>query len=55
MTTFHDTSGEANIARLNAFLDQFPAGCDPEFDAGYDDLDRQFAPLRDVNDGGAYA
>jgi len=55
MTTMCDISGEDNISRLNAFLDRFPAGCDPDFDAGYDDLDRDFSQLRDLNDGGAYA
>ncbi|MGH7194057.1 MAG: hypothetical protein ACREJM_11080 [Candidatus Saccharimonadales bacterium] len=55
MTTFHGIASEANIARLNAFLDQFQESIDPEFDGGYEDLNREFAPLRDLNDGGAYA
>jgi len=55
MTTLHQPQYESNIDRLNAFLDQFPDGCDPDFDAGYDDLDREFGHFRDLNDGGAYA
>jgi hypothetical protein len=46
MTTVHDITNEANIARLNAFLDQFPAGCDPDFDDATGELDRQFAEFR---------
>ena len=32
--------------RLICLLDEYPAGCDPEFDAEYEELDRQFAELR---------
>lgn len=46
MTTFHDISGDANIDRLNAFLDRFPAGCDPDFDDGTEELERQFDEFR---------
>ena len=46
MTTYHDTRGEDNIARLSAFLDQFPGCIDPEFDEATEELDRQFAELR---------
>ncbi|HUY88246.1 MAG TPA: hypothetical protein VMV10_05905 [Pirellulales bacterium] len=47
MTTICDIRGEANIARLNAFLDQFPdGGCDPDFDESTEELERQFAELR---------
>jgi hypothetical protein len=46
MTAFHDYRADDNIARLNAFLDQFPSGIDPEFDESNDELERQFAELR---------
>jgi len=46
MTTMCDISGEDNIARLNAFLDQFPVGIDPDFDEAPDELERQFAEFR---------
>lgn len=46
MTTMCDLSGEDNISRLNAFLDQFPAGCDPDFDEAPDELERQFDEFR---------
>jgi hypothetical protein len=29
-----------------ALLDQFPAGCDPDFDDDSEELERQFAELR---------
>ncbi|QVL31641.1 hypothetical protein KIH39_22785 [Telmatocola sphagniphila] len=31
---------------LTSILEGHPAGCDPEFDAVYDDLEREFAELR---------
>jgi hypothetical protein len=44
MTTRTDTTCEDNIARLNAFLDQFPdGGLDPDFDDTAEYLDREFA------------
>ena len=46
MTISHDHYGEDNIARLNAFLDQFPEGIDPDFDDAGEELDRQCAELR---------
>lgn len=33
-------------SRLVALLDQFPAGCDPDFDTGLEELEREFAELR---------
>lgn len=36
----------SNIDRLNAFLDQFPGGCDSDFDETTEDLDRQLAEFR---------
>jgi hypothetical protein len=32
--------------RFITLLDELSAGCDPEFDAAYDDLEREFAELR---------
>lgn len=40
-TRFTETTG-----RIAAILDQFPAGCDPEFDAGLEEMEREFAELR---------
>jgi hypothetical protein len=33
-------------SRLMQLLDQMPAGCDPDFDDGSDELERQFAEIR---------
>ena len=33
-------------SRLVSLLDELSAGCDPEFDATYEDLDREFAERR---------
>ena len=46
MTTICDISCEANISRLNAFLDQFPGGCDPDFDDATEELERRFDEFR---------
>jgi len=46
MTISREHYGEDNIARLNAFLNQYPDGCDPDFDDEADDIDRQLAGLR---------
>ena len=32
--------------RLTSQLDELSAGCDPEFDAAYEELDREFAEIR---------
>ena len=45
MTTSHDIAAEDNIARLNAFLDQFE-GIDPDFDDAGDELECQLAEYR---------
>lgn len=46
MTTQNYSICEDNIARLNAFLDEFPdGGLDPDFDDPADYLDREFAGL----------
>ena len=44
MQTTHDINAEAN--RLVSLLSEYPAGCDPEFDAEHEELERQFAELR---------
>jgi hypothetical protein len=44
-TAHHSHAIDAN-SRLVALLDQFPAGCDADFDDGLDELERQFAELR---------
>jgi hypothetical protein len=33
-------------SRLAELLDQMPAGCDPDFDDGNEELERQFAEIR---------
>jgi hypothetical protein len=40
ITTFSDMN-----VLLNRF-DEFPPGCDPDFDADYGELEREFAELR---------
>jgi hypothetical protein len=44
MTPTHDTPTAAS--RLAALLDDLAAGCDADFDAAHDDLEREFAELR---------
>lgn len=44
MQTSHTITAEA--FRLTSLLSDYAAGCDPEFDAEYEDLDREFAELR---------
>jgi hypothetical protein len=34
------------IFHLASLLDELSAGCDPDFDAAYDDLNREFAETR---------
>ncbi len=34
------------IGLITARLNQLPGGCDPDFDAGLDALEREFAELR---------
>ena len=33
-------------SRILSLIDELSAGCDAEFDAAYDDLEREFAELR---------
>jgi hypothetical protein len=44
MQTYHDINAET--LRLTNLLSDYPAGCDPEFDADHEELERQFAELR---------
>jgi hypothetical protein len=44
MQTIQNTSSA--IFHLASLLDELSAGCDPDFDTAYDDLDREFAELR---------
>jgi hypothetical protein len=39
---------ELNVSTCNlaSLLDELSAGCDPDFDAAYDDLEREFAERR---------
>ena len=48
MTPSHDMPNDANIVRLNAFLDQFE-GIDPDFDDVSDELECQLAEYRHSN------
>ncbi len=34
------------IFHLASLLDELSAGCDPDFDATYEELDREFAEVR---------
>jgi hypothetical protein len=42
----HIYDNHAVTSRLASLLDELSAGCDPEFDAANDDLEREFAELR---------
>jgi hypothetical protein len=44
MQHIHDT--QFAVYRLASQLDELSAGCDPEFDATYEELDWEFAELR---------
>jgi hypothetical protein len=35
-----------SIFQLVSLLDELSAGCDPDFDAAYEELDREFAERR---------
>jgi hypothetical protein len=39
-------STSSAIFHLASHLDELSAGCDPDFDATYEDLDREFAEAR---------
>lgn len=40
------TQTHASLFDLASQLDELSAGCDPDFDAGYEQLDREFAERR---------
>jgi hypothetical protein len=42
----HTIQTTSSLFHLASLLDELSAGCDPDFDAGYDDLDREFAEAR---------
>jgi hypothetical protein len=44
MTPTHETTITAS--RLASLLDELSAGCDADFDAASDDIEREFAELR---------
>jgi hypothetical protein len=44
MHTIQTTS--STMFHLASLLDELSAGCDPDFDAAYDDLNREFAETR---------
>ena len=44
MQHIHDAQTAAS--HLAILLDELSVGCDPDFDAFYDDLEREFAELR---------
>ncbi len=44
MYTF--TSTQPSLSELVQILSDYPAGCDSEFDAVHEELERQFAELR---------
>jgi hypothetical protein len=46
MYGYEHTSRNSDMTTLLARLDEFPAGCDPDFDTEYGDLERQFAEIR---------
>jgi len=46
MTTHTPSHFADSLSPMLALLDQFPAGCDPEFDDGNEELERQFAEFR---------
>ena len=46
MTDTAHPHAHATQCRLAELLDQMPAGCDPDFDDGNEELERQFAEIR---------
>ena len=36
----------SSLYHLVSLLDERSAGCDPDFDSGYEELDREFSELR---------
>lgn len=46
MNNLADTRFAETIGLITAHLDQLPGGCDPDFDNGLEELEREFAELR---------
>jgi hypothetical protein len=46
MTTIAHTRFVETASCITAMLDRFPGGCDPDFDTGLEELEREFAELR---------
>ena len=46
MNRYDHTSRISDINTLLAKLNEFPAGCDPDFDIDLEPLEREFAELR---------
>jgi hypothetical protein len=46
MYSFDHTSRTSDMTALLGRFDEFPPGCDPDFDADLEELERQFAELR---------
>ena len=42
----YHTDHHAVTSRLLQLTDELSAGCDPDFDAGHEELEREFAELR---------
>ena len=36
----------SQLSHLASLFEEFSAGCDPDFDAAFDDLEREFAEAR---------
>ena len=46
MNRYDHISRNSDMIALLAKLDEFPAGCDPDFDTDLEPLEREFAELR---------
>ena len=46
MNRYDHASRISTMTALLAKLDEFPAGCDPDFDTDFEALEREFAELR---------
>jgi hypothetical protein len=46
MYSYDHTSHISDMTALLGRFDEFPPGCDPDFDADLEELERQFAELR---------
>jgi hypothetical protein len=46
MPITHDHTTQHTLLQLAGILEDLAAGCDHEFDAVYDDLEREFAEIR---------